>query len=337
MFHNALYGHYGLETLYVEFKEFCLKVSLDTYISQKDAEHILQHSQWEDKLMEPINRSLELYMHKIFPKYVSSFANTNIDGEFVIGVSDNGEITGIPYKGNLSHSYINNMVQSSLKTMIKSSEDIKIDIDILQLEVNEDIVVPDNEYLGLYNEYKRTYILNNDMICLYNKKRMEWLSELGLYSNKLNTMINSRIMRDEILEYIIRTHDNNKKMDTIQMLLKGDDYIPIPEFNTLQERKVNKDDVLYWLVEFRDRKKKEIVMRRPTKPKLHRSYSPLQIVSKLSWMRSIFHKSEDVHYYMIKIKIYGTSIKKPLYYKNTHNRWIKQYRKVHKNGSPYSV
>ena len=330
MFCNTLYGHYGLETLYVEFKEFCLKVALDMYISQKDAEHILQYSRWDDKLMEPINQSLELYIHKILPKYVSSFANANIDGEFVIGVSDNGEITGIPYKGILSHTYINDLVQSSLKTMVKGS--INVDVDVQRLSVNTMIIGDDEEdYMNLYNEYRRTYMLNNDSLFMYNKKRMEWLSELGLYSNKLHTMINSRIMRDEILEYM------NGYSNDIKTLLQGNDYINIPEFATLQERKVNKDDIMYWLVEFRDMKKKEIVTRRPPKPKLYRSHTPLQIVSKLSHMRSIFCKSEDVYYYVIKITIYGSSVHSTLYYKDTNNKWNTKCRKVHDNGSPYSA
>jgi hypothetical protein len=342
MFRTTLYGHYGLETLFVEFKEFCLKVALDMYISEHDAECMLQYSRWDDKLVEPINKSLELYMDKILPRYVSSFTNANIDGEFVIGVSDNGEITGIPYKGHLSTSYINKLIQSSMKTMIKGDFP-KLDVNVVRLAKNEDIIAQnekeEEDYVELYNEYKRTYMLNNDIMFKYNKQRVEWLSELGLYSNKLHTMINSRIMRDEILLYVC-THDNtnSKQIEKIKILLKGDDYIQIPEFSVLQERKINRDDVLFWLVEYRDNKKKEIVTRRPPKLKLHRSYSPLQIVSKLSRMRKVFCKSGDVHYYMIIIKIYGTSIKDPVYYKNTHNHtWIKRCRKLHHNGSPYSV
>ena len=310
------------------------------YISEKKAGYLLKHHCWDDALLAPIKDTLCLYMHNVLPKYISSFANTRIDGDFIIGISDDGEITGIPFKGHLSETFVNNLVQSSLQKMIRRSnngDDITkqlVEVEVIQLETNEDVAYTEEEDVDhLFNEYKKTYMKNNNILMKYNEERTQWLSELGIYSNKLHIMINSRVMRDEILKYI----GTVPSCDSVRTQLQGDAYISIPTFDILQTRKIDPSDVLYWLVEFRDSKKKEICRRRPTKPKLCRSYTPIQIVSKLSCMRPIFRKIEGVHYYMIIVHIYGSRMTGPVYYTDVSGgMWRKKYRKLHSDGSPYS-
>ena len=333
MFRNTLYGHYGLETLRLEFKEFCLKDSLNRYMSQDQAGYLLQYHQWDDMLLVPIKDTLSLYIHNILPKYISSFGNARIDGDFVIGVSDNGEITGIPFKGKLSTQFVKNMIRSSVQTMVRGY--VHMDVDVIRLDCKEDIVYEEDENVDcLYNEYKKVAVKNLDIESKYNTARKKWLSELEIYSIKLETMINSRTMRDEILNFMMKSTRASK---TVQEELKGTGYITIPPFDVLQTRKINPSDILYWLVEFRDNKKKEICQRRPTKPKFHRSYTPIQIVSKLSCMRSIFRKIDNLYYYIIVVHIHGAKTAGAVYYIDHRGKWSKKHRKIHdRDGSPYS-
>lgn len=118
-------------------------------------------------------------------------------------------------------------------------------------------------------------------------------------------------------------------------ILKEGEYINIPEYEELQIRKINKEDIMYWLVNFKDTMTLKICEQKPIKPVKIRTYSPLQIVSKLSLMRKLFIKNNDINYYIIKITIDGNENKENVLY-NNNSSWIKKKRKIAISGEPYS-
>jgi len=370
---NCLGGHYGNEDLNIEFKEFCLKISLDLFLEKEEAEEILEKHIWNEKLQKPIDYTIELYLNKILKKYISSFNNSGISGEFIIGVNDDGEISGVPIMGSIDKERIKEIIEESLENIIfvknecanilgmseynnMLTDDFKqrnidqrkkllenIDIELIKLDINENLL--ENEFNDYYQEYKKGFMENNDRLLLFKQEKFKWLINLEKYSTKLSILINQKETRKELIDYILNKTDSKNsesknfntdpvKIGAIINKLKTDQYISIPLFDELQIRKIDHNDEMFWLVQFKDEMTHNVCKERPKKPSLKRYYTPLQIISKLSSVKSIFSKIKDVNYYLIKIKInyFDTDY---IYYKD-ETRWIKKIRKVHCDGSPYS-
>ena len=86
LFSNTLGGFYGKENLHTEFKTFCLKD--DTCINLSEAEEILDRKIWNPNLNFGISKNIKTYLTDVLPKYISSFCNSQIDGEFILGIDD---------------------------------------------------------------------------------------------------------------------------------------------------------------------------------------------------------------------------------------------------------
>jgi len=374
---SILGGFLNTENLNTELKEFCIKTALDLYMNESEAESILEKGLWNNKLKEAIKDSLSLYFNKVLPKYISSAFNSKILLDFILGVADNGEITGIPFMGEIDIKYISKIIKKSIKKNIKlnNGEEAvdtflkKIKINLVKLDIN-DLLISD-ECTQLYENYKKTYMKNNDMFEEYNKQWLEWLMDLSRYSTKLKVLINNTSTRNELIEYIqycnkiyidqleeeinslsnvsiqtISTVTDILKLKTkiekcslnsqnLVTVLKKGEYINIPEYEELQIRKIDKEDIMYWLVNFKDKKTLEICNKKPIKPNKLRTYSPLQIISKISLMRKLFIKNSDINYYIIKITIDGQNNEDTVYY-NYNGNWTKKKRKITISGEPYS-
>ena len=85
------------ESLYVEFKEFCLQEETEVDYSIVKTGIITN----KEKFNNDIYKNIRIYFYKYLPKYISAFINSNIKGQLIIGVNDFGEVTGIP----INHSY----------------------------------------------------------------------------------------------------------------------------------------------------------------------------------------------------------------------------------------
>ena len=246
-----------------------------------------------------------------------------------------GEITGIPFYGEITHSEINDMITTVLYDIIETDypiEDLKniIRIEISELEKNPILI--EDEYTSLYEKYKKNCFTYHNKMVEYNRLRHQWLFELSRYSTKLVMLLNSRDTRDELIEYI---KERSPDLTDIIDILKTDEYLSIPHYDTLVTRKTNPSDVLYWLVKFKDYMTEVVGKTRPNKPMSTKDYTPIQIISKLSIVRKIFCDIPEVNYFLIKVHINGSKVNKKVYYKEGEHIRFK-VRKVNDDGSPYS-
>ena len=345
MFSDTLGGYYGREDLYTEFKAVCIKGYLDLDLSMQEAEELLDNEQWNNKLTPPIINTLKIYFNNILPKYISSFCNSKLHGSFIMGIEDCGEITGIPIYGEIDREYIVNKVELAIRDniVIRDNDDpeeeleklIKnIDIEIIKLNIDPKLI--DDEHTELYETYKNNFVKRNNLINEYNIKRYNWLAELETYSTKLVIIVNTTKNRLEMIEYIKKCTDNiltNEQKDIIE-LLKTETYISIPKFPELDKNKKDPNSVIYWLVKYKDYMTEVTNKKRPRKPCFIKSYSPIQIVSKLSVLRSIFIKNSKINYYIIKININHKHFNGTVMY--TYNNQLKQKKRMIDEDGPYS-
>lgn len=347
MFENKLGGYFQKETKELEFKEFCIKTPLDLFLSPQEADEILKEKIWNIKLQHVIIKNLNIYIESILPKYIATFSNSNIYGSFYIGINDFGEITGIPSMGELDIVTINTFIKESVIKNIKLYKDNSF-IGLTDTQINhllynincsiklldkDDFLITD-ETSKLYEKYKKNLIKSNDTQFIYNKERIKWLLNLSKYATKLKDLLNTTETRNELIQYMF---DNGIAYDNEMInLLNEKTFINIPEYETLQIRKIDKNDIMYWLVKFKDFMAEKIVQQRPDKPLPIKIYSPHQIIQKLSLMRNIFIQDPQINYYLIKITINGSNINEPLYF-NNYGEWIFRRREEHDDGSPYSI
>ena len=191
MFYNKLGGNYGKEDLQTEFKELCLQIALDLYITDSEAEEILEKKIWNPKLQLAIDDTIQIYLTSVIPKYVTSFSGSSINGELFIGIDDFGEITGVPYYGEMSKSMISNYISLSIRDKIETgtNENYKdilnnISVDIIKLEIEQLLLI--DEYSDLYTKYKEAIFRRNDIMSEYQKKKDVLVTRIIKIYKKIN-------------------------------------------------------------------------------------------------------------------------------------------------------
>jgi len=345
MFNDTLGGIYGREDLETEFKTVCIRGFFELDISTEEAEDILENYKWDHKLSICVDKTMLFYFNNVLPKYISSFCNSDINGTFIMGVDDDGEISGIPFYKEANIDKIKDSIIESIRHNI-SFENTKmlgdnidmlvknIHIDVVKLKINKDLV--EDEHIEIYEEYKRNFVKRNNMIEEYQNRRHLWLNELQSYSTKLVIIINNTKRRLEMIEYIKQMKDNilTEKQKQIIELLKTDDYISTPKFPELDNKKKDPDDVIYWLVKFKDYMTEIVNKKRPNKLSIRREYNPIQIVSKLPILRGIFTRDSNIIYYIIKISIKYTKFDSKVLYKFNGN--YKSKKRMIDDYGPYS-
>ena len=119
------------ESMEIEYKEFCFKRNIYNYFSKKQIKHILLTGKLDESFNSKIYDNIRVYFNTYIPKYASAFYNSNIqNGVLKIGINDYGEVTGIPYIGNLDEMKCKSLLKESMKYINTNIDDISINIDI---------------------------------------------------------------------------------------------------------------------------------------------------------------------------------------------------------------
>ncbi len=340
---DVLGKFYSLEKVDIELKEFCLKRSPELVLSNEEIEYIITNNEWNSKLTQLINYSLEDYFEFVIPKYISTFSNSQIDGKIVIGVNDFGEITGIPYYGTLDYQSIIENFKKKFVINFKSTDDIEYIMENIKLELiplKKEITFLEDEVDIYYQMYKNHIISFNNKMHDYLEIRSKWEFQLLIYARKLSDLINTSKTRQELIEYMINRNQENEKTDIDQILnlLKSDSYISVPPGEEIAFLKEDPTSFIYWLVKFKDDKVQEISKCKPKKPINPCFFGLSQILSKISYLRYRFCQNPDINYYLIVIDIKGTNLDSNSTYKlNSQAGWVFQQRIIDEEGSPRSV
>ena len=109
------------ESKLIEFKEFILKIDPTSFFENEDIKNMVCTGKVLPNFNDIIMHNLIHYFKFYLPKYISAFGNmrdSSESGNIYIGINDFGEITGIPFIGNLEMDFIND-IKETLKIFIK--------------------------------------------------------------------------------------------------------------------------------------------------------------------------------------------------------------------------
>lgn len=163
---------------------------------------------------------LEFYINKYFHKYLISFANSNIlQGHLHLGISDYGEIIGIPVATELiqnNYEYIRLMIIKAFEKEMIFIDDLissdefnhiileiksKISIDIVPVDVTEIDTFGYNLTSYMKERQKEHYLY-----CIaeqkYREDHIKMMNKIKYYKKPINNMINDPFIRDDLKQYI---------------------------------------------------------------------------------------------------------------------------------------
>ena len=351
----------GLEEKDNEYKVFMFN---PLKISQKDALKYLENLKFvfNKSVIETIKNYIEIYL----PKYICSYINprSNLDkGCIYFGISDDGDITGIPYQGlsipsDIIYTQINNIFSKFLRfpnEYIKTDIKSFISVEIIPVDKFPILIDKDNyktniiyeNYISELNKIKQDNIL-------YEKKKNIWNKMFDTDILKLCDMINDKDTRKIIWSYMKKKSNYSKKYfnnkySHLEKYCDVDNYWNLMskinsnhKFNPLKPKEILniKNDPLniyYWITMWKDSKISTLKLIKPKSQKktIDANY-PIFLLSQSTKMIPYWiSNNPDLNLFVIKITI-NIQNKYVIEYKDIEKKWKKSYRTI-EYGEPMSL
>jgi hypothetical protein len=333
------------ESLKDEFKEFVLRLDPELFTDSSHFKEIINigilPNYFNDIVMENIFHYFRIYL----PKYISAFANCEEleEGFLYFGVNNSGEITGIPFQGEINEVFVSCLIEKiKQKLSLDSKDDSFIDdlfkeiqIEFIKLEKNLDYLEDSateeiNERIEKYDKYKNEFKE-------FSFERSKWLNEVTSFNNKISYMILDRKSRSDIAAFARKNAHGDLAMLKQAEILDSDEIIEILNGIQLNDYKNSTDNVYYWVMTYKDMVIQEIRSRKPVKPLLSFNTPESMYISYFQLLTKMRYKfilnNSDCNYYLIKIRIPGKK-KQDIYYQHPYydGRWIKKIRSINEQG-----
>jgi hypothetical protein len=284
-----------------EYKEFCFKFNVYEYLSKKEVRHIINTGILDNSFNDLIMLNIKMYISIYIPRYVCSFHNTKYSQNNIlsIGVNDSKEITGIPYLGNLINEsdHIHSLMVNELSKNVSNLCCNKFEININKCTIDTDIIESSylNNMISNFNNSKHIYQAEYKKYVSYKKK---WIKEIYYYKGKVENLINDKEMLHMFKQYM----KNISKYETFRDIFENPEKI---NFDNIKDDKFDSESILFWLIQFKEKKAKKILQRKPIEPKMPKILSmEYCLITKLSSLREKFiNSNKRLNYFTIDIKI----------------------------------
>lgn len=261
------------ESLEDEFKEFMFKITPEFYFSNHQVQTYVKTGVLDEKIFNDfVLENLEQYLQIYLPKYISAFGNSEEieDGYLYVGVSDSGELTGIPFLGVINQDHIKEIL-FSIKQWVGVDNDPEnkfrdeliqnVSFELIPLEVNMDLLEDDEEeLLRLEQRYENFMKELED----YKIQHTKWLEEIQSFTNKISYIMLDKNIRNEIASYI--RENCKEERFWIAELLESDTKIEILNGVQLCDYKHCDNNVYYWIMFYKDYIIAKIRKKKPIKP-----------------------------------------------------------------------
>lgn len=251
----------GGETKNLEFKEFRLRLTYDSSINYKD---LYENT---EKLKYLFDGIMEINMKKYVPKYTCAFFNSRLDGILRFGVSDIGEIIGVPIKKNEIRKYIERIkyyISREITQNVNNNSSINLinHIGVSFIPINTDDHVFDTypkseDYINDKTKERQNYIT---MYNTYRASKILYIKEVEKHRRSINIIINDPEIREDFRNYL-KYHGQYHNFES---LIGGSDEIILPD-SSIKILKHDTKTLTHWITRYRDDKTDHIIKNlRPT-------------------------------------------------------------------------
>jgi hypothetical protein len=261
--------------------------------------------------------NIDHYFKFYLPKYISAFGNVRKEDDdevlpthasFYIGVNDFGEITGVPFIGEIDQDHLKEILES-IKIFIKidsNYDELFSHISIEVIELKKDKYYLDDPIEQILKDYREKHENIKKQYREYIKKQIEWVALIERYTIKMATYLNDIDYRNQLAIYI-RSNTTNPDHLKIADQLNGNHKFALLSGIEIMEEKNNQLNVYHWLTSYKDDTIDYIKQIRPSRPQIsHKSNHEMfeyQFI-KLTHLRKRFIASnKDIKYYILKINI----------------------------------
>lgn len=323
---SLLGNYFDEESKDLEFKEFYLKISPDFLLTSEEISVIINTGQWNSKMNKIININIRNYFRYYVPKYISCYMNSNINGRLIFGIDDFGEISGIPYIGDINIDLLNSYFR---KVVMKYTNGLSNynDVTIQVKKLNTDINILDDLISDNIKDMNDKIAEFNKINLEYKLKKIKWLKEINKYSTKFYNIMNRKDSRVKLIAFCKK---NNAAKHIID-LLESDKEIPVELNKIFYKRFRDKNDVVHWAGEFKDYNIEQLQEIKPTRGELPKITNSCLLLRKISDLRYRFLKNNNnINYYIIIVKINGKSNDKVISFRldSNTNDWLIRSRVV---------
>jgi hypothetical protein len=310
------------ESLEIEFKEITIDIDYGKYLSEDEIIEIVKKGTYSDIIDHLMIKNLESFIYKYLTRYIVSFTNCYeiTKGSLYFGVSDDGELTGFPFRGEINEDIIKTLVENSLskirlieadtskviKVLSKNEILDKLNIRLIKIEpsISEKYSDIDDHIKNIYDTYAKEY---KEYITTKNE-REEWYKEFKVYDKKVIEVANDMSLREQMREYIIKCENYSTEIAPKEHIIEQIDNSHIFSFEDedVPMLKEISTHPVFWITEFKDHMRRNILSKKPLvhpKPSIEkRDYLITQLFTLLTPMISKWHAS-SIPYYIIVIDI----------------------------------
>ncbi len=280
-----------------EYKEFCFKTNLFNIYPRRDLDAFISKGVLLRDFNQLIINNIEEYIKVYVPRYISAFHNCNYDNTYVfyIGINDYCEVTGIPFDGNLImfNTHFNRYIQSVFKENVNDTCCMKVGSEIMKNTIDKDVLSDDylQGILDKYNEQKQLY---HKTYSEYAREKKKWVREIFFFKGKLQDVLNNETIKHEFIEYLAQKN----MLKCFPEVFKKSYDIPSDRVRFLKN---NPNEMVYWLIMFKDKKVRELTLLKPVDPPIPKILNiNYCLLTQLCSMRKRL-VDKNISYYTMKI------------------------------------
>ena len=331
----------GKESHEHEYKKFVLQSHIMTKLNISDILIYIENPIIDDMMYDMLYSNLKTYINKYFPKYFASASRSKSKKskfcKLSIGISDDGTISGIPWRGQLTKKVIYDLIENEIKNIrgvfcgINSDTVLEEYLDLLTVTVTKCTThtctgTKSHKSIISFIEKQEKY---ESAMANYYQQLALWKQEMAFYCTSLEIISNEPTRRNNFLQYCI---DNNASDEVID-LLKSDSYISIEIGVHL--RKVVETSYEYWITTYKDFHIARLKSIKPQMPD-HQDDISVKLNNYFSNIDSMNNCWINANYYVVTINLpFNIISDKWIEYKEKRE-WVSRCRSIKADGEPFT-
>lgn len=290
------------ESMIIEYKEFCLKDNIYQLFDRTEIGRMIYEASFPSELNDIMMYNIYKYLDIYLPKYSCAFHNSNHQDDmlFVIGVDDEGEVTGIPYRGDLTRHQdaLRTHAEKLMRTELSDACCLSIDLRIKRCEVCVDLL--DDTAIRTQLRFQNLQRMYTQLIRRrYVKRRKQWNADIMRYKGKLQSVFDNRAFRAEF-ELFLKERGLYARFEKV---LSNEHYVI--DLDKVKDYKNNRDTLIWWLIQFKDLKVEECMRQKPTPPVLSKQCNAeaCSLTQLTHLRRRWIDRNPLLNYYVLEIRI----------------------------------